>query len=50
MKRLVLIFFVFVIVGCARHVVILPEEVAQRNSADWIIKSEPIKTQTDQKM
>lgn len=29
------------IAGCARHVVVKPEEVGRHNSPDWILQSEP---------
>jgi len=49
MKRLILLAIIFAIVGCSRHVVVLPEEVSQRNNPDWIIKAEHAKTGIDQK-
>lgn len=49
MKRLILFAIIFTIVGCARHVVVVPEEVSKHNSPDWIVKTEPAKTGVDQK-
>jgi len=42
MKRL-LSFLILsaLITGCARHVVVKPEEVGRLNSPDWILQSEP---------
>ncbi len=50
MKRLVLFAIIFAIVGCGRHVVIVPEEISQRNNPDWVIKTEPAKTGIEKKM
>lgn len=44
-----LILVAFGIVGCARHVVIDPEEISRHNSPDWIVKSAPGKAATDMK-
>lgn len=50
MRRIAtLILVVFGIAGCARHVVVNPEEVSRHNSPDWIVKSAPAKTATDEK-
>lgn len=47
MRRIVtLILVVFGIVGCARHVVVDPEEVTRYNSPDWIVKSAPANAAT----
>lgn len=44
-----LVMVVFGVAGCARHVVIAPEEVPRYNSPDWIVKSKPTSTETDKK-
>ncbi len=41
---IVLILLVMWLVGCARHVVVKPEEVPALNSTDWTVTSEPAKT------
>jgi len=45
MKALgVLILLIIWLVGCARHVVVKPEELSSLNDADWKIISKPSKT------
>ncbi len=42
MKNKLLLCIVFLIVtGCARHVVVNPEDVGRYGSSDWEIKSQP---------
>ena len=45
----ILILALFGIVGCARHVVVNPEEVSRYNSPDWSVKSAPAKSAVDTK-
>jgi hypothetical protein len=45
----ILILALFGIVGCARHVVVNPEDVSQYNSPDWIVKNAPAKSASDTK-
>lgn len=48
MRRIAtLILVVFGIAGCARHVVVNPEEVSRYNSPEWIVKSAPAKSAAD---
>ncbi|MEP6879749.1 MAG: hypothetical protein ABI865_12970 [Nitrosospira sp.] len=50
MRRIViLILALFGIVGCARHVVVNPDEVSRYNSPDWVVKSAPAKSAADTK-
>ncbi len=50
MKRLLLFTIIFAIVGCGRHVVVVPEDVPKHNNPDWTIKTEPAKTGVNKKM
>jgi len=44
MKPIFLLCLVFsFILGCARHVVVEPEELTKQNNSDWNIKSAPEK-------
>lgn len=48
MKRaflLALTALAFTILGCGRHVVLMPEEVSRLNSPDWTVKSSPTATE-----
>lgn len=48
MKRAFLLALTaFSILGCARHIVVVPEEVSRLNSPDWTIKSKPAATDTE---
>lgn len=50
MKRAFLLALAaFSILGCARHVVVAPEEVSRLNSPDWTIKSKPAATAPESK-
>jgi hypothetical protein len=42
-----LILVVFGMAGCARHVVVNPEEVSRYNSPEWVVKSAPAKSAPD---
>ncbi len=41
---LCLVFSAFTL-GCARHVVVEPEELTKQNNSDWSIKSAPVKNE-----
>ncbi len=50
MKRAFLLALTaFSILGCARHVVVMPEEVSRLNSPDWTIKSAPAAAEPEKK-
>ena len=40
----VLLFVLFALAGCSRHVVVDPETVASRNDPDWKIHAAPVPT------
>jgi len=51
MKRIfILISFIFCANGCARHIVINPEEIIRYNNSDWSVKNVPGKAATGTQM
>ena len=40
-RTLLICTLLSIVSGCARHVVVKPEDVSRYSSSDWDIKSEP---------